>query len=92
MVRYHVERHARASVEPKRTLLVVLVFAIYLAHQDFWNSTRIEPLLFGFLPVGLWYHAAYSLLASALMGLLVKFAWPKWLEEIERQPPENDAG
>jgi Protein of unknown function (DUF3311) len=81
----------RAGVGIKRSLVVLVVFAVYLMHQDFWNWTRVEPLLFGFLPVGLWYHAAYSLLASALMWLLVKFAWPKSLEEIEREPPESDA-
>jgi Protein of unknown function (DUF3311) len=75
----------------KRILLILAVFALYLMHQDVWNWTRLEPLLFGFLPIGLWYHAAYSLLASALMWLLVKFAWPKSLEEIERKLPESDA-
>jgi hypothetical protein len=89
-VRSHVTRQSGAGVGTKRTLLVLAVSAVYLLHQDFWNWTRAEPLLFGFLPVGLWYHAAYSLLASALMWLLVKFAWPKSLEEIERKLPESD--
>jgi Protein of unknown function (DUF3311) len=80
-----------AGVRTKRTLLVLVVIAVYLVHQDFWNWTRAEPLLFGFLPVGLWYHAAYSLLASAVMWLLVKFAWPKSLEEIKRKLPESGA-
>jgi Protein of unknown function (DUF3311) len=71
----------------KRILLVLGISAVYLAHQDFWNWTRVEPLLFGFLPIGLWYHAAYSLLASALMWLVVKFAWPRSLEDIEKNLP-----
>ena len=79
-----------AGLGTKRRLLVLVVSAVYLVHQDFWNWTRVEPLLFGFLPVGLWYHAAYSLLASALMWLLVKFAWPNSLEEIEHKLPESD--
>ena len=79
-----------AGLGTKWTLVVLMVSGVYLLHQDFWNWTRVEPLLFGFLPVGLWYHAAYSLLASALMWLLVKFAWPKSLEEIERKLPESD--
>ena len=74
----------------KPILLILAVFALYLAHQDFWNWMRVEPLLFDFLPIGLWYHAAYSLLASAVMWLLVKFAWPKSLEEIERKLPPTD--
>jgi hypothetical protein len=71
----------------KRILLVLGISAVYLVHQDFWNWARVEPLLFGFLPIGLWYHAAYSLLASALMWLLVKFAWPRSLEDIEKNLP-----
>ncbi len=85
------KKQSRASVTTKRILLLLAVLAVYLIHQDVWNWTRVEPLLFGFLPIGLWYHAAYSLLASALMWLLVKFAWPKSLEEIERKLPESDA-
>jgi hypothetical protein len=74
----------------KQILLILVVSAVYLLHQDFWNWTRVEPLLFGFLPIGLWYHAVYSLLASALMWLLVKLAWPKSLEEIQGKLPETD--
>ena len=74
----------------KRILLILAVFALYLAHQDFWNWTRVEPLLFDFLPIGLWYHAAYSLLASAVMWLLVKFAWPRSLEDTERKLSATD--
>ena len=90
MARPNVKKHSRARVATKRTLLVLAVFAVYLVHQDFWNWTRVEPLLFGFLPIGLWYHAAYSLFASALMWLLVKLAWPKSLEDIESKPPASD--
>jgi hypothetical protein len=70
----------------KRTriiLLTLLVAGVYLLHQDFWNWNKAEPLVFGFLPIGLAYHAAYSVLASVTMALLVRFAWPKHLESIE---------
>lgn len=89
-MRSNVKKHSEASVRMKWVVLILVVSAVYVAHQDFWNWTRVEPLLFGFLPIGLWYHAAYSLLASALMWLLVKFAWPKSLEEIERKLPQSD--
>lgn len=72
----------------KKVLLILLVVAVYLVHQDCWAWTRLTPLIFGFLPIGLAYHAAYCLLAAATMALLVKFAWPKHLEKIgeEQQP------
>jgi hypothetical protein len=90
-MRSNLKKQAESGIETKRAFLVLVIAAVYLVHQDFWNWIRVEPLLFGFLPVGLWYHAAYSLLASALMWLLVKFAWPKSLEETKGKLPESDA-
>ena len=60
-------------------LLTLLVIAVYVLHQDFWNWMKVEPLIFGFLPIGLAYHAGYSILAAITMALLVKLAWPKHL-------------
>ncbi len=61
-------------------LLGAAVAAVYLLHQDtwFWDSAR--PLVFGFLPIGLFYHAVYSLAVAALMWALVRYAWPEHLE------------
>jgi hypothetical protein len=67
----------------KPALLTFLVIVVYLLHQDFWNWNRARPLIFGFLPIGLAYHAAYSVLAALTMALLVKFAWPRHLEDTE---------
>jgi len=68
----------------KTFLLTLMVVAVYLLHQDFWNWKKTEPLVFGFLPIGLAYQAGYSILAAIMMAVLVKFAWPKHLEEIEQ--------
>jgi len=61
-------------------LLTVLVIAVIFLHQDNWNWTNSD-LVFGVLPMGLAYHAAYAVLASITLALLVKFAWPSHLEE-----------
>ena len=75
-------------MKPAKTFLVtVLVLLVYLIHQDSWDWKKTEPLVFGFLPIGLAYHAGYSILAAILMALLVKIAWPKHLEETG--PEEN---
>ncbi len=60
---------------------IVVVFALYVLHQDvwFWHSAR--PLFAGFLPVGLTYHAVYCVAASALMWALTTYAWPSHLED-----------
>ena len=69
----------------KPVLLTLLILAVYVVHQDSWNWKKAEPLVFGFLPIGLAYQAGYSVLASILMGVLVKFAWPRHLENVEPQ-------
>jgi hypothetical protein len=69
----------------RNALLTVLVLLFCAAHQDFWFWRTARPLVFGFLPIGLFYHACYSLAAAGLIWLLVRFAWPSHLEEeIER--------
>lgn len=68
----------------KKALLVVAVVALYVMHQDFWFWRTAEPLVFGVLPVGLFYHAVYTLVAALLMWLLSVHAWPAHLEEEAR--------
>ena len=68
----------------KKLLVFLIVLAVYVLHQDNWNWTKSDPLVFGFLPVGLAYHAAFSILAAALMALLVAWVWPKHLEDQEK--------
>jgi hypothetical protein len=67
----------------KTCLLTALVIAIYILHQDFWNWKEAYPLVFGFLPIGLAYQAGYSILAAAMMAVLVRTVWPKHLESVE---------
>jgi hypothetical protein len=64
----------------KRILLIVAVVALYALHQDFWFWRTAHPLVFGFVPIGLFYQGCYSVAAALLMWLLVKFAWPSHLE------------
>ena len=73
----------------KKLLLFLLIAGVYLLHQDFWNWKSAE-VVFGFLPIGLAYHAGYSVLAALMMAVLVKFAWPEHLEEKEPPPSGRD--
>ena len=59
-----------------RVIFTGIVIAIYLLHQDLWFWRTARPLVFGFLPIGLFYHGVFCLLCSIVMVLLVKFAWP----------------
>ncbi|HET7294011.1 MAG TPA: DUF3311 domain-containing protein [Vicinamibacteria bacterium] len=72
----------------KRSLLILAVVAVYALHQDLWFWRTARPLVFGFLPIGLAYHAGFSVLAALLMWLLVSRAWPDHLERADRK----DAG
>lgn len=65
-------------------LLAGLIALVYVLHQDWWLWRSATPLVFGFIPIGLFYHAMYSLAVAALMGLLVRLAWPSHLENDER--------
>jgi len=61
----------------KKAVLVLAVLVLYALHQDFWFWRSARPLVFGFLPVGLFYHACYSVAAALLMYALVRCAWPR---------------
>jgi hypothetical protein len=74
----------------KRLTLVGLVIALYALHQDVWLWRAARPLVFGFLPVGLFYHVCYTLAVALVMWLLVRLAWPAHLEETS--PDEGEGG
>jgi hypothetical protein len=63
----------------------VVILVLYLLHQDVWFWREARPLVFGFLPVGLAYHAAYCLVVAALMWALTRSVWPTQLEEGKRE-------
>ncbi len=59
-----------------RGLVYSLIILLAVLHQDFWWWDDSDTLLFGFVPVGLAYHAGLSLAAGLLWALAVKFCWP----------------
>jgi hypothetical protein len=61
-------------------LLTLAAVGVLALRHDYWNWDTPHPLLFGFLPVGLWWQGLVSLLAAGLMWLMVRFAWPAELE------------
>jgi len=74
-----------------RILLIIAVVVLYFLHQDFWFWRTAHPLIFGFIPIGLFYQGVYSIAAALLMWLLVKYAWPAHLEqEVEQSHARED--
>ena len=75
----------------KSVFLIILVVALYILHQDFWFWREARPLVLGFLPIGLFYHACYTLAVSLVMWILIKQAWPAHLEEeVEESLPQRE--
>ena len=69
-----------------RVVVALLVTAaLYALHQDIWFWREARPLVFGFLPIGLFYHAAYTIATSGLLWMLVRSHWPTHLEDVSRE-------
>lgn len=75
----------------KRILLIIAVLALYALHHDFWFWRTARPLVFGFVPIGLFYQGCFSVAAALLMWLLVRLAWPAHLEEEIEVAEKEDA-
>ena len=56
------------------------VALLAVLHYDFWYWDDTS-LLFGFMPIGLAYHAVFSLACVGVWFLAVTLAWPRELEE-----------
>ena len=64
-----------------RWVAIGAVLLLYVLHQDVWFWYDARPLVFGFLPIGLFYHAAFTVATAAVLWLLVHVSWPSHLEE-----------
>ena len=62
-----------------KTLVWGLFLLMFFLHQDKWWWDD-ETLVAGFLPVGLAFHALYSVACAGLGWLAIKIAWPHDLE------------
>lgn len=75
------KRASHRSIAALRVSLIApITVLVYVLHQDFWFWRAARPLVFGFLPIGLFYHAAYTAGISLFMWYVVRRAWPSHLE------------
>ncbi len=74
-----------------RRLVYGSIILLALLHQDFWWWDDSDTLVFGFVPVGLAYHAILSLAAACLWALAVKFCWPADVD-VENTPAKQEGG
>ena len=56
-------------------VIIALVVLLLILHQDnwFWHD---DTLLFGFMPIGLFWHVCVSVGATLTWALATKIAWP----------------
>jgi hypothetical protein len=62
--------------------------ALFILHHDFWNWSNTN-LVFGFIPVGLAYHAGYSIVVSLFWILVTRYAWPHSIEAWADEPHDR---
>ncbi len=74
----------------KRWIWYLPIVVLALLHQDnwWWDS---KQLVYGFLPIGLAWHALISLCAGLAWWLVVMFAWPHELDEVEEATSSGNA-
>jgi hypothetical protein len=63
-----------------RIAATLIVLGLYALHQDTWFWNDATPLVFGVLPIGLFYHVAYTVGIAVVMAVLVKTCWPSHLD------------
>lgn len=90
---------SEASSMPARkgrgTWVWVVAAVLAVLHQDFWWWDSTDAVM-GFMPIGLFYHAMYSLAAGVLWFCAVKFAWPHelevWADEVVPDDDSTEGG
>jgi len=69
---------------------LVVGLALAALHQDFWlwDDGR---LIFDFLPIGLGYHAGYSIIVTLFWAAVVTWAWPSSTGQLNKTATNQDA-
>ena len=68
----------------KRLVLALIVLLLVL-HQDVWWWDSIDPVFFGFMPIGLAFHVVLSLATAVVLGLAVIYLWPAGVEVADHE-------
>lgn len=81
------------SAKPNMKMFWFFFLLMLFLHQDFWNWSSQNPSLLG-IPVGLFYHAIFSIACSLLGAWAVIRAWSeqweKYAEEVDESADSKD--
>lgn len=75
-----------------RRLVYGLIILLAVLHQDFWWWDTAEPLVLGFIPIGLAFHAGISVVAAVLWALAVKHCWPAEVDALDTVANQPEGG
>ena len=67
----------------------VIFLALLVLHQDFWNWSNEDVFAWG-MPIGLFYHAFFSIACACLGVWAVLRAWPKDWENYAEQATDEE--
>jgi len=68
-----------------KRFVVLLVLLLLICHQDGWWWDSIDPLAFGFMPIGLTYHVLFSIVSAVVGVLAVRYCWPSDVDIAEHE-------
>ena len=75
-----------------KNVVYALIVLLAIIHQDFWWWDN-KTLVFGFMLLGLFYHALFSCMAAGVWAMAIKWAWPsdieEWAESTDEQGGEQ---
>ncbi len=80
------------TIRSRGSMIVIgSVLLLLVLHQDnwFWND---GTLVFGFLPIGLFWHALISIGASMTWFMATQIAWPIHQQPAKEQPGNEATG
>lgn len=68
-----------------KRLVIALVVLLIVLHQDFWWWDSVDPLVFGFMPIGLAWHVLISIAASFVWYLASRYCWPAGVDVADHE-------
>ena len=80
---------SKIPLKQGRLIIAVLVLLLIILHQDVWNWDS-RALVFGFIPLTLFYQVCISIGASATWYLATIIAWPEELEELSHSSKSDE--
>jgi len=63
-----------------KNFIWLLIVVLIILHQDNWFWLD-GTLVWGFIPIGLFYHACLSLAAGITWYLAIRYCWPRHLKK-----------